>query len=214
MAASVPPAIMASASPRWMMRKASPMECAEVVQAVAVASLGPRGAVVDGDVAGGEVDDGAGDEERRDLARAAVQQVGVLALDDVESADAGADVDADAVAVLSRDLRPECSIASCGGGEGEVDEAAHLAGLFFVHEEERVEVLDLGGEADGMAGEIEGLDLGHAALAGQQAFPDLRGGFADPADKPEAGDDDATLLLHACFTLPPSGSFRCSRRRP
>ena len=42
MAASAPPAIMASASPRSMMRKASPMECAEVVQAVAVASLGPR----------------------------------------------------------------------------------------------------------------------------------------------------------------------------
>ena len=42
MAASAPPAIIASASPRWMMRKASPMEWAEVVQAVAVASLGPR----------------------------------------------------------------------------------------------------------------------------------------------------------------------------
>ncbi len=42
MEASVPPAIMASASPRWMMRKASPMEWALVVQAVAVASLGPR----------------------------------------------------------------------------------------------------------------------------------------------------------------------------
>jgi len=42
MAASVPPAIMASASPRSMMRKASPMEWAEEAHAVAVASLGPR----------------------------------------------------------------------------------------------------------------------------------------------------------------------------
>ena len=64
-----------------------------------------------------------------------------------------------------------------------MDEAAHLAGLFFVDEEERIEVLDLGGEADGMAGEIEGLDLGHAALAGEQAFPDFGGGFADSADE-------------------------------
>ena len=120
--------------------------------------------------------------------------VGVLALDDVEAADAGADVDADAVGDLRRDLEAGVLHGLVGGGQGEVDEAAHLAGLFFVDEEERIEVLDLGGEADGVAGEIEGLDLGHAALAGQQAFPDLRRGFADPADEAEAGDDDATLL--------------------
>ena len=41
MQASVPPQIMTSASPRWMRRKESPMECALVVQAVAVAELGP-----------------------------------------------------------------------------------------------------------------------------------------------------------------------------
>ena len=64
--------------------------------------VGAARAVVDGDVAGGEVDDGAGDEEGRDLARAAGEQVDVLALDDVESADAGADVDADAVVVRRR----------------------------------------------------------------------------------------------------------------
>ncbi len=75
-----------------------------------------------------------------------------------------------------------------------MDEAAHLAGLFFVHEEQRVEVLDLGGEANGVAGEIEGLDLGHTAAAGEKTLPDLRGGFADPADQAKAGDDDATLL--------------------
>ena len=97
MAASVPPAIMASASPRWMMRKASPMEWAEEVQAVAVASFGPARAEADGDVAGGEIDDGAGDEEGRDFARTSGQHGRVLALDDVEAADAGADVDADAV---------------------------------------------------------------------------------------------------------------------
>ncbi len=156
--------------------------------------VGAARAVLDGDVAGGEVDDGAGDEERRDLARAAVEQVDVFAFDDVEAADAGADVDAEAVAIFVGDLEAGVGHGLGGGGEGEVDEAAHLAGFFFVHEEERVEVLDLGGEADGVASEIEGLDLGHTALAGQQALPDLRGGFADPAEKPEAGYDDATLL--------------------
>jgi hypothetical protein len=41
MAASVPPEIIASASPRAMILKASPMECALDVQAVQVASFGP-----------------------------------------------------------------------------------------------------------------------------------------------------------------------------
>ena len=42
MAASVPPAIMTSASQREMILKASPMEWALEVQAVQVASFGPR----------------------------------------------------------------------------------------------------------------------------------------------------------------------------
>ena len=63
------------------------------------------GAVANGDVPGGKVDDGGGDEERRDLARPAVHQVGVLALDDVEPADAGADVHTDVVGDLRRDLK-------------------------------------------------------------------------------------------------------------
>jgi len=174
--------------------------------------VGAAGAVFDGDVAGGEVDDGAGDEEGRDLARATVEQVDVLALDDVESADAGADVDTDTVTILVSDLEAGVLHRLGRGGESEVDEAAHFAGLFFVHEKEGVKIFDLGGKADGVASEIEGFDLGHSATAGQQALPDLRSGFADPAEKPEAGYDDATLLH--LFTWPPSGSFRCNRRRP
>ena len=41
MQASVPPQIIASASPRWMILNESPIECALVVHAVAVAEFGP-----------------------------------------------------------------------------------------------------------------------------------------------------------------------------
>src|SRR5437588_10299095 len=41
MAASAPPQIIASASPRWIILNESPIECALEVQAVAVAELGP-----------------------------------------------------------------------------------------------------------------------------------------------------------------------------
>ncbi len=170
------------------------MAWAEVVQAVAVASLGPRAPVLDGDVAGGEVDDGTGDEEGRDLAGTTVEQVDVLTFDDVKSADAGADVDADVVAIFLGDLEAGVFHGFCGSGQGEVDETAHFASLFFVHEEEGVEVFDLGGETDGVASEIKGFDLGHAASTCQQTLPDLRGGVANPAEKTEAGYDDTTLL--------------------
>ena len=109
MAASEPPAIITSASPRSMMRYASPMECALVVQAVAVASIGPLGAVPDAHMPGRQVHDGRRNKERGNLARAAVQHVAVLALDDVEPADAGADVNADALGVFRRDLQPGCA---------------------------------------------------------------------------------------------------------
>ncbi len=41
MTASAPPVIAASASPYWIMRYASPIACAPVVQAVIVARFGP-----------------------------------------------------------------------------------------------------------------------------------------------------------------------------
>ena len=97
--------------------------------------VGAACVVLDGDVAGGEVDDGAGDEEGRDLAWAAVQHGGVLALDDVEAADAGADVDAEAVAIGLVDDEAGVRHGLCRGGEREVDEAAHLAGLFLFDED-------------------------------------------------------------------------------
>ena len=79
------------------MRTESPMELALVAQAVAVAEIGPLRAVADADLPRRHVHNRRGNKERRDLARAAVQQVGVLALDDFESADARADEDAHAV---------------------------------------------------------------------------------------------------------------------
>ena len=63
------------------------------------------GAVSHGDMAGGEVDDGGRNEEGRDLARATFDERGVFALDHVESANAGADVNADHLGVFGRDLK-------------------------------------------------------------------------------------------------------------
>ena len=162
--------------------------------------VGTLGAVLDGDVAGGEVNDGRGDEEGRDLARAAVEHVGVLALDDVETADAGTDVDADGLGVLWRDLEAGVLHGLLCGGHGEVDEAAHLAGLLLLHEGVHVEVLDFGGDTDRVTGEIESGDLSHATLSDEQALPYLRCGVAHPAEEPHARYNDSTML-HCLLAL-------------
>jgi hypothetical protein len=111
-AASAPPAIITSASPCRIMRAESPMALAEVAQAVAVAEIGPVGAVADAHLARRHVDDGRGNEEGRDLARAALHQVGVLALDDFKAADAGADEDAHPFGNLRGNLETRLAMAS------------------------------------------------------------------------------------------------------
>ena len=101
-AASEPPAIIASASPRLMISNDSPMACAEAEQAVHVARFGPlapnridtwpaaRLMMADG-MKNGEILRGPPFEQRL-----------VLALDGGEPADAGPDEDADVGRVLRR----------------------------------------------------------------------------------------------------------------
>ena len=64
------------------------MECALVVQAVAVASFGPLAPKRMETCPAARLTMAAGNEERGNLARAAFHQRGMFALDDVEPADA------------------------------------------------------------------------------------------------------------------------------
>jgi hypothetical protein len=99
MAASEPPAIITSAS---LVDDAKGI--ADGVGAGGASRrggfVGSFGAGAHGNVAGREVDDGGGNKKWRDLARAAFHQSGVLAFDDVEPADPGPDVHADALVVF------------------------------------------------------------------------------------------------------------------
>ena len=105
-AASVPPQIMASASPRWMMRKESPMQWALVVQAVAVAEFGPLAPARIETWPEARLTMVAGNEERRNATRAVLEQGEVLALNHLEAADAAADVDTHHVGVLRGNRQP------------------------------------------------------------------------------------------------------------
>ena len=194
MAPSVPPAIMASASPRWMVRKASPMACAELVQAVAVASLGPLAPYLMLTWPAARLMMVAG-MKNGEILRGPPFISAVCSRSMTSNPPMPEPMWTPMLSAFSGvTCRPECCMASCCGGHGEVDEAAHLAGLFFIDEDVGVEVLDLGGKADGVACEIVGGDLRHATLARDQAFPDLRRSVAYTADKAHARNDDTTLL--------------------
>ena len=117
-----------------------------------VASFGPLALIADADVPGGQIDDGGRNEKGRDLARPAVQQAGVLALDHIESADPGADVDAHALGNLGRDLQARSLHGFIRRGQGQVDEAAHLLQFFFFDELQGIEILDFGGDLAGKLG--------------------------------------------------------------
>ena len=129
------------------------------------------GAESHGNVPGGKVDDGSGDEEWRDLARAAFEKRLVLALDYVETANAGADVDAHLLGILGSNFEFRHLHRFIGRGEREVDEAAHLLDFFFLDEIERVEIAYFGSDLAGECGGVKCGNAVHAALARRQSLP-------------------------------------------
>ena len=59
----------------------------------------PARSVTNGNISGSKIDDGGRNEKRRNLVGAAVQQLAVLPLDDVESADARGNINTDIVQI-------------------------------------------------------------------------------------------------------------------
>src|ERR1700749_3946582 len=96
----------------------------------------------------------------------------MLALDDVESPDAGADVDSRALRHLFI-FNFEVGHAQrfIAGGNGQVNKAPHLAGFFLFDDLERIEVLDLSRNTTGEGSGIEARNLLYAAFAGQDCLP-------------------------------------------
>jgi len=116
----------------------------------------------------------------------------MLALDHIESADAGADMHADVLRDLGRDLELRHLHRFIGSGDGEVNEAAHLLHFFFLDELERIEVADLGCDLAGEGGGVETGNAIDAAFAGDESLPHRLGGIAHRADQADAGNDHPT----------------------
>ena len=109
------------------------MEWALVVQAVAVAEFGPFAPVRIETQPEARLTIVAGMKNGRDAARPFFEQILVLALDHLESADAAADVDARALGRfrIGIDLQPRARNGEVRRRDGELDEPPHLLDFFF-----------------------------------------------------------------------------------
>ncbi len=133
----------------------------------------------------------------------------MLALDHVESADAGADMDADSLGVFIRDLQLRHLERFIRRSQREVDEAAHLLNFFFLDEVQRVKVADFGGDLARICGCVKGGNTVDAALSRQQRGPHLGGGVTERADHADAGNNDSACQI----TCLPWRACRCSPPR-
>src|SRR5581483_529837 len=151
----------------------------------------PARAETNGHLPGREVDNDRRDEKRRDAVRAFFQQDLVLALDDLEPADAAADVDAHAVTPFGRDGQARVGHGEVRSRDSELDEAGGLADVLLFHVPLRVEIFHFTGEARGKAGGIEELDVVDAAAPLADSAPRLFGANANGTKKTNAGDDNS-----------------------
>ncbi len=125
----------------------------------------------------------------------------MLALDNVEPADTGADVYANILRVLRRDLQAGHAHGFFRRRHCQVDEAAHLLYFFFFDEIQRLEILDLGGNLAGVLGCIKLSYPANSALTRQQVPPDLFSFVADRANQANTRDDNSPHQLLPRFRV-------------
>src|SRR5436305_2349706 len=128
-------------------------------------------AITNGNLSGRQIDNGGRDEKGRNLARAAVQQLAMLALDDVESTDAGRNVNAHFIEVRILRLPVGGLHGKIRPGQRNLNEARHLLEFFFFDPLEGVEVFHFSGDFAIESGGVEMCNGRNAAASGDEVPP-------------------------------------------
>ena len=108
----------------------------------------------------------------------------MLALDDVESTDAGAYENPGTIRDFRGHSRPDILHRKAGGRQGKLNKAAHLLQFFFFDEPGRIKALDLSGEGGGKAGGIKMGDGACPLLPREQILPGFLGTDTNRLTKP------------------------------
>src|SRR3954471_14206658 len=137
----------------------------------------------------------------------------MLTFDDIESPDAGSDVNTNHLCVPRANLQTGHRQRLVRRRDGEVDESSHLLDFFFLDEFERVEIFYFGRDLAGELGNIkkravnffELVDLGDSAYAAftcKQVLPHFFRSVTHSADQADSSDYDTSCQIY----LPP---FAC-----
>src|SRR5437879_3534618 len=137
-----------------------------------------------GDESRGQVNDGSDNKKWRDAPRPVLEQRLVLALDDLEPADAAADIDAYALFVLFAHLEAGAGHGAFSGRDAKLNEPPHLLDFFFLDVAMRIETLHFAGYLATEIGGVEGRNPRDAALAVAYGLPSVLG--ADPYGRNQA----------------------------
>src|SRR5215813_164606 len=95
----------------------------------------------------------------------------MLALDDIESSDAGADHHASALGNIRSDLETGLGDREVSGGDGVLNEQPHLLDFFFLDVLEGIEAFDFSGDGAGIGGGVKARDGRDAGLSGENRLP-------------------------------------------
>src|SRR5205809_215210 len=115
----------------------------------------------------------------------------VLAFNDVESADPGGNVNADLVQIRLFRLPIRHPNGEVGASQGQLNEPAHFFELFFLQPIQRIETLDLAGDAAVEARRIKQGNSGDSALPGEEVLPGFLRADTQRANHPDARNDNA-----------------------
>ncbi len=158
----------------------------------------PFRTIANGNLPRSQIDDRRRNEKRRNLVRAAVQQLAMFALNDVESADAGRNVDANLIQIrilrfpvggLHRKIR---------AGQRDLNETRHLLEFFFLDPLKGVEVLHFAGNLAVEAGGVEMRDRRDATASGDEVPPAFLRADTQRADQSNTRNNyPATQGFHA-----------------
>src|SRR5690606_34834409 len=133
--------------------------------------VGAAQTVLNGQVAGYHVDDGAGHEERRYASRTTAQQQSVVLLDIGQTADTRPHGNADAITIGIGDLQPGLVQRTDSGGYAVMDEQVQLAGFLAGHVELVIEITDGTTGAAVQRTDVHVFDRPEAALARNGGLP-------------------------------------------
>src|SRR3569833_1366753 len=125
-------------------------------------------------------------------------------LDQWLTADAGADVDADALGIGFGNF--EARITDCldAGGHAELDEDIHAARFLGTEILLDVKTLHLASHMGGERRRFETGNPGDPGATGSQIVPGLRDGIADRGDNSQAGHDNTTLGQKSVLFIDPA----------